>query len=195
MGTNNAAKCRECRHMCSIEKFYSNRAVCKSCYIKGENKRVEKKGRTEVSKLIEKNIIKQREIKAALTLYSSCKSRISACKNDKAYKHIKCFWKCPLQMIEDIILNKPLMWRDWKDQFTIYHRTKKLSDRPSIDRIDEFGNYTLGNIQMLSVMENSKKAKSKPSKALLVKSGNPIYSFSFNTKKEMMKELRNVWRA
>lgn len=70
---NNKNKiCRECKRELSSEDFYNRRNICKKCYIKAENEREANSAEKEVQKLIDKDIIKQGEKEAGISLYRSC---------------------------------------------------------------------------------------------------------------------------
>jgi hypothetical protein len=146
-----------------------------------------------IEKLLELGIIKSNEISSARTLYISCESRINACKyNTGIYKDISCHWESPLAFMIDIIQKLPHVWQDWKIQNAIYEETGNDSNRATIDRIDEFGNYTLTNIQMLSKHDNSKKARSKPCRVLIIKDLKIKGMFEFGSKKDLFNDLINA---
>ncbi|KKC48457.1 hypothetical protein VE23_17380 [Paenibacillus sp. D9] len=111
------------------------------------------------------DIIQQDEIQFANLLYRSCESAIKTRKYSKNYANIVCDWTDAVAMMIDLICTKEQFWGQWKDQSSIYlDSDKQLSMRPTLDRIDERGHYTLSNIQMLSYSENSKKARLKDTK-------------------------------
>lgn len=183
-------KCRLCNKKLSKENFYNNRRVCKKCYRNVESNRKVEKGLSEIERMKNNGIITLEEEGPALTLFFSCCSRISACKNDPNYKDVKCNWKNPTEMTMDIINHKKDMWKAWKEQDRLFSKTKDKKDRPSIDRINNAGHYNLENIQMLSVIDNNLKDKGIFNFALLFYKSTPMYSFEFTSKKEMKNKLK-----
>ncbi|MEH7548908.1 hypothetical protein, partial [Neobacillus vireti] len=168
-------------------EFYS---YCKECHSQLVRSNKEMGAMRAIEKLLELEIIKNNEISSARTLYISCESRINACKyNTGIYKDISCHWESPLAFMIDIIQKLPHVFQAWKIQHAIYEETKNDSDRATIDRIDEFGNYTLANIQMLSKHDNSKKARSKPCRVLIIKDLKIKGMFEFESKKDLFSDL------
>jgi hypothetical protein len=171
-------------------EYYSN---CKECHSQLVQSNKELRAMTAIETLLGLEMIKNNEISSARTLFISCESRIKACKyNDGIYKDIECDWESPLAFMLDIIQKSSQVWQDWKVQNAIYEETKNDSDRPTIDRIDEFGNYTLQNIQMLSKHDNTKKATSKPSRVLIIKDLKIKGMFEFQSKKDLFGDLINA---
>ncbi|WP_076305732.1 hypothetical protein [Paenibacillus odorifer] len=116
-----------------------------------------------VQSLLQRELIKSSEVVAAYLLYESAVSRINACKyNLGIYAKISCDWDDAEVMVLDIIFHKKEMWVEWIKQSIYYEETNKQCFRASIDRIDAQKNYTLSNIQMLSVKDNVIKATARP---------------------------------
>ncbi|WP_438351389.1 hypothetical protein ACP8HI_12500 [Paenibacillus sp. FA6] len=112
-----------------------------------------------VQSLLQRRLIENSEIVAAHLLHDSTISRINACKyNTGVYYKISCDWDSSQLMTLDIILKKEDMWKAWVQQSYYYEESGEQADRPSIDRIDELKDYTLDNIQMLSIKNNVCKA-------------------------------------
>lgn len=168
-------------------KYYS---YCKDCHSQQVQEDKQMGAMKAIEKLLELGIIKNGEVSSARTLYISCESRINACKyNSGIYKDVECDWGSPLAFMLDIIQKLPSMWQDWKIQNAIYEETGNDADRATIDRIDEFGNYTLSNIQMLSKHDNSKKATSKPCRVMIIKDLRIQGTFEFESKKDLFSDL------
>lgn len=183
-------KCPSCNKTKDIEEFYDGYRECKKCQSQRVQLNKEHRAITAIEKLLQIGIIHNNELSSARILYISCESRINACKyNTGIYKNVSCDWDSPLAFMIDIIQKLPDVWQDWKVQNAIYEECKNDSDRPTIDRIDEFGNYTLANIQMLSKHDNTKKATSKPCKVLIIKNLHILDTFEFESKKEIAEKL------
>ncbi|WP_053361935.1 hypothetical protein [Bacillus sp. FJAT-27251] len=183
-------KCVICNLEKKIEEFYLGHGKCKKCHSKKVQFNKGLDSMRTINKLLDLKIIKRNEVTAARTLLISCESRINACKyNIGIYKDIDCKWSSPQFFMVDIIQKLPNVWHEWKIQNVIYEETKNDSDRPTIDRIDEFGDYTLTNIQMLSKHNNSKKARSKPCRVLIIHNKKIQGVFEFKSKKDLYKDL------
>lgn len=183
-------KCPKCKKTKELSEFYDGYKECKKCTSNRVQFNKKHRAITAVEKLLELGIIYNNEVSSAKTLYISCESRFNSCKyNVGIYKEIECEWESPLDFTIDIINKLPDFWNAWRIQNAIYDETKHDSDRPTIDRIDEFGNYTLSNIQMLSKHDNSKKAKAKPCKVLIIKNLRMLGIVEFDSKKEMIEKL------
>lgn len=168
-------------------------AKCKECHSRQVQDNKEIGAMRVIENLLQLGVIQNNEVSAANTLYKSCDKRIKACKyNNGIYKDVECNWESPLSFMIDIIRKLPDMWEDWKIQNVIYSETKQDSDRPTIDRIDEFGDYSISNIQMLSKHDNSKKARSKPCRVLIIKDLKIKGSFEFKSKKDLFSDLIKV---
>lgn len=186
-------KCPTCKRMKKIEDFHEGHGKCKKCHSQQVQSNKEIGAMKAIEKLLELEIIKNSEVSSARTLYISCESRINACKyNIGIYKDVKCKWESPLAFMIDIIQKLPSVWHDWKIQNAIYDEMKNDSDRPTIDRIDEFGDYSLLNIQMLSKHDNSKKARSKPCRVMIIKDLKIKGAFEFESKKDLFSDLLNA---
>ncbi|KXY70697.1 hypothetical protein MKY89_27905 [Bacillus sp. FSL W7-1294] len=138
--------CTKCRGWKAKEEFYKINYMCKVC----RNKKIAEKRKTEK----EKNL-------AEFLLRESCKLAIqrSRSKKKKGYENVKCEWASWRDMYEDL-KNKKLFKDDWKHQTEIYKEWgEDQVDRPTIDRIDPQGDYSLENIQCLSYQENVLKDK------------------------------------
>jgi len=171
-------------------EYYSE---CKRCHSRQVQSNKEIGAMKAIEKLLELGIIKNSEVSSARTLFISCQSRINACRyNIGIYKDIKCHWESPLAFMIDIIQKLPTVWHDWKIQNAIYEETKHDSDRPTIDRIDEFGDYSLSNIQTLSKHDNSKKARSKPCRVMIINNTKIQGVFEFESKKDLFSDLIKV---
>jgi hypothetical protein len=186
-------KCTTCEEVKKIEDFHERYSNCKKCHSKKVQSNKELGAMNAIERLLELAIISICNISSARTLYLSCESRIHSCKyNIGIYKDVDCHWDSPLSFMIDIIQQLPKVWHDWKIQNAIYEETNNDSERPTLDRIDEFGNYTLSNIQMLSKHDNSKKARSKPCRVLIIKDTKVQGMFEFGSKKDLFGDLLNV---
>lgn len=188
-------ECQKCKKMKSRIEFYGDSyKECKECHSNRVQANKELEAMRAIEKLLVLGIINNNEISSARTLYLSCESRINACKyNIGIYKDIECHWKSPLAFMMDIIQELPKVWKGWKIQNAIYEETKDDSDRPTIDRKNEKGNYDISNIQMLSRQLNTKKATEHMQGAMIMRETETNYNIIgleiFSSKKELAKRL------
>ena len=93
----------------------------------------------------------------------------------------------------DIIQQLPRVWQDWKIQNAICEETGNGKDRPTIDRKNSKGNYTITNIQMLSKRDNTQKATEHMQAAMLFRETETNYNMIgleiFSSKKELAEIL------
>lgn len=190
-------KCTKCHKEKEVEQFYDDSIQCKECQIKNVQSKLEEKIMDFLAKCIEQNVIEEGELEAARLLVMSCKSRFEACKyNKKGYKGVECNYPDFYAFFFDVIKIDGF-WNDWKKESAIYSRVGNNSSRPTIDRRDSLGNYTLDNIQVLSMGENALKASQKPCKAIIVKdkSISLINVFEFDSKKDFTVKLGEYFPA
>ncbi|MEH7460144.1 hypothetical protein V7183_23960 [Bacillus sp. JJ1127] len=138
--------CKFCEEWKVKEAFYKINYICKSC----RNKKIAEKRKVEK----EKNL-------AEFLLRESCKLAIQRgrSKEKKGYENVTSDWKKWHDMYNDLKNNKSF-WREWKHQTEIYDLWGQgADDRPTLDRIDPNGDYSLENIQCLSHEENRLKDK------------------------------------
>ncbi|TCJ00484.1 hypothetical protein [Cytobacillus praedii] len=182
--------CSRCKKNIGKGEFYKTSSYCRSCHKISNQMGKVKRAMRAIDELVEKGIITINDTVSALSLYSSCESRINACLYKKeGYETVRCDWDTPLEFMTDIIVELPTMWTDWQVQTTLYETNKIKSEKPTIDRIDSFGDYTLSNIQMLSFADNSIKAKSKPCVVLVIKDLRLYDTIEFCSLKEMREKL------
>ncbi|MEC2077683.1 hypothetical protein [Metabacillus fastidiosus] len=187
---------KDCRYKgksLELNKFNKGSRVCKKCHSKrvlnDRDNRINKK----LAELIDKEVIKADELESANLLFKSCYRAIEDCtKNKGLYRNVSIAWNDPLLMMEDLIMKKKRFWEAWKEQSEIYFKSNKmLSARATLDRIQEDGNYTLDNIQMLSHGENSKKAHVKPLNVIVMDiNGNKTDDIKCKSVKEAVDALK-----
>ncbi|WP_120980061.1 hypothetical protein [Cohnella endophytica] len=152
--------CKSGGKLIPVQRFRKGRHVCRACCSKQSIQTNDRRiNRIVEERLLASEIIQQDEIQFANLLYRSCERAIKSRKYSKNYVNVTCDWTDVVAMMTDLICEKEQFWNEWSKQSTTYLGSdKQLSTRPTLDRIDERGHYTLSNIQMLSYGENSKKA-------------------------------------
>lgn len=185
--------CTKCEKEKDIKEFYDDSLHCKKCHSNYVQSKLEQNTLEFLEDCIVQNIIKSNELSAARLLLLSCKSRYEACKyNKNGYEHIKCDYDSYFDFFFKLIAIDDL-WIEWKKQSIIHKQTAEQSDRPTLDRVDPLLNYTLDNLQVLSLKENVLKARQKASKALVYRNGDLIGKFRFDSKKQFYEEFNNYY--
>lgn len=186
--------CKDCNTTKNISEFHKNQQYCKACQKEQQKKSQENRRNRTVLTLVEHGVIEKEYIKAAKLLFDSCTSRINDCNKKSGYYHdnnIKFEWDTIEEFFIDCF-DIDGFWADWKKQDLIFQVTGKKNDRPTIDRINEEGNYSKDNIAVLSHLENVLKAKRKPCKALVIKNHEIVGLFEFDSKKQFIDEVKNI---
>lgn len=189
--------CTNCFKEKGVEEFYGDSLQCKKCHSNNVQSKLEEKIMGFLTKCIEQNVIQEAEIEAARLLVMSCKSRYEACKyNKKGYKGVECNYPDFYAFFFDVIKIDGF-WSDWKNVGDIHSRIGSNSSRPTIDRINSLGNYTLDNIQVLPMGENTLKGAQNPCKAMIVKDNSisSISLFEFDSKKDFTEKLSEHFPA
>lgn len=187
--------CTKCEKEKDIKEFYDDSLHCKKCHAKYVQWKSEQNTLEFLEDCIAQNIVKSNEISAARLLLLSCKSRYEACKyNKNGYEQVKCDYDSYFDFFFKLIAIDDL-WIEWKKQSIIHKQTSEQSDRPTLDRIDPLLNYTLDNLQVLSLKENVLKARQKASKALVYRNGDLIGKFRFDSKKHFYEELNKYYAS
>lgn len=133
-----------------------------------------------IAELYRKKLITQEQEGAARTLFRSCRSAYERAGNPKkkSYLRIKFKFESALDMTIKIITLKVKMWRKWQEQQAVYDSRDDENDhrqRPTLDRINIKGHYSLSNIRMKSHKGNYTDASNrrrKPVAIMLVENGN-----------------------
>ena len=129
----------------------------------------------------------KKENPAEYLLYKSCESSIERGNENytrSPYAHVRCQWKKPKDMLKSLIKETDF-WNCWKQQTKEYiENGEKIEDRPTIDRIDESGDYKIGNIQVLPMKDNSIKASSNECFVYIIKGVSLMEIKRFNNIKE-----------
>ncbi|QHA92252.1 hypothetical protein [Bacillus sp. N1-1] len=168
--------CRGCKRKTS--KYNKSLSICNVC----RNERIKAK--------------KEREFEdnpSKYLLYESCKAacrRGSKTYTESPYTYVTCQWDKPLEMLNDL-MDDNQFWEDWKEQTTVYiSKNKKRDERPTIDRINENGNYDINNIQVLPMKLNMLKGSSNECLVHLIKNKRIVRVLQFESVKDAARKLK-----
>lgn len=134
---------------------------------------------TAITRLYEKKLITKEQEPSARTLYRSSLQSYQRT-NDKtkpSYAKVEFMFDSPLDMAIQFITNLPNEWTKWQEFQTVYDSRLEEEDdssRPSIDRIDSNGHYSIDNIQTETLKGNYTEAserRRKPVGIMIVEDG------------------------
>ncbi|OAS18908.1 hypothetical protein [Paenibacillus oryzisoli] len=107
------------------------------------------------------------------------------------YENVSCGWNRIKEIVDDLSNDKKWMG-DWRNQTAIFEKTGDNSDKPSIGRVGDIGNYTRDNIIVQSLKEGSIQANAKPCYMLEIRDkqfGNVKEFASIKDVKEYLKSV------
>lgn len=141
-------------------------------------------------------IISKEEEAAARTLYRSCLQAYqrTSDKTKPSYANVDFLFTNPLDMVKQFITNLPEEWQKWKTQQLIFDGREKENNykyRPSIDRRDSKGHYSIDNIQTDSIKGNYTDASNRRRKktALIEIADGQIGFKVFDSKTELRSKV------
>ena len=132
-----------------------------------------------IAELYRRKLITKEQEGAARTLFRSCRSAYERAENPKkkSYLKIKFKFENALDMTVKVITLKVKMLEQWQEQQVIYDSRDDENDykqRPTLDRINRKGHYSLSNIRMKSHKGNYTDASNrrrKPVAIMVVENG------------------------
>jgi hypothetical protein len=77
------------------------------------------------------------------------------------YENVRCGWNRIKNIVDDLLNDKEWIEK-WRKQTAIFEKSGDNSDKPSIGRIGDVGDYTRDNIIVQSLKEGSIQANAKP---------------------------------
>ncbi len=119
-----------------------------------------------ISELYLKELITKEQEPSARTLYRSCLQSYQRPKDKtkKSYEKVGFNFESPIDMAIKFITRLPIEWEKWQEQQKIYDGRDIEEDtrnRPSIDRINSNGHYSIDNIQTDSLEGNYTDASNR----------------------------------
>lgn len=110
--------------------------------------------------------------------------------NIPPYDKVKCSWKSNKQFYNDLLNDSDWM-KSWRQQVDVYKASNISSDKPSIGRRDDSGDYTRDNIFVQPLGKNIKEATAKPCYMLEIRD----QQFGVVKEYESMKALKEYLRS
>lgn len=109
-----------------------------------------------IEKLYLLKVISKDQESSARTLYRSCLQAYQRTRDKSKpwYKNVEYHFANPLDMVMQFIMQLPKEWEKWQAQQIIYEDITIDGLRPSIDRIDSEGHYSIDNLQTDSIKGN-----------------------------------------
>lgn len=151
-----------------------------------------------IARLYEMEMITKEQEPSARTLYRSCLQAYQRTtdKNKPAYyKQVEFMFDSPFDMAIQFITNIPNEWAKWQEYQNIYDdRTNDIHDlRPSIDRIDSKGHYSIDNIRADTLKGNYTEASERRRKPVaIVEVENGKIKFRMAESKTVARKALNV---
>ncbi|WP_136603812.1 hypothetical protein [Paenibacillus dokdonensis] len=159
----NTKRCSRCKKQLSIECFnFSVKSkdgrgnYCKECNV-------------EYQKIAQKRSYDKNP--ALHLLKKSCQAALRRSQLDyirDGYANVTCDFKNVKEFFTDL-WNDDRFRSEWIEQSNIYHMSRDLRDRPTLDRIDSKCRYEKGNIRMLPHWENVTEGAQKECQVYVIK--------------------------